>query len=111
MIKEFVKTIKDKKSLKNLDDGFVEELVLDYLDKHPKLKKKMVEHPKVLKSKEFDILLKEIRKKLHEVYGIFNLGNPNLDGLKGKGDIVEEHKKLLMKHKSSNTLSWNTDNS
>jgi len=105
MIKEFVKTIKDKKSLKNLDDSFVEKLILDYLDKHLKLKKKLVEHPKVLKSKEFDVLLKEVRKKLHEVYGVFNLGVISLDGLRkaleGEGDVAEEHKKLLMKHKSS----------
>lgn len=105
MIKEFVKVIKDKKSLRNLDDNFVERLIQDYLDKNKKIKDKLLQHNKSLKSKEFDILLKEIRRKLHEVYGIFNLASPSLDSLKKKlkvgSDLIEEHRKVLLKHRSS----------
>ena len=107
MIKEFVKVIKDKKSLSSLDDSFVEKLVQDFLDKNEKIKDKLVKHNKPLKSKEFDILLKDIRKKLHEVYGVFNLSDVKLDDLKRKlkgeisGDVIEEHRKLLVCHRSS----------
>ena len=77
------------------------------MDKNKKIKDKLVKHNKPLKSKEFDILLKDIRKKLHEVYGIFNLSDVKLDDLKRKlkgeisGDVIEEHRKLLVCHRSS----------
>jgi 16S rRNA (guanine(1405)-N(7))-methyltransferase len=108
MIKNFVKAIKDKKSLRNLDNNFIEKLVQDYLKNNKKIRKRLFEHNKPLKSREFNVLLKDIRRKLHEIYGVFNLSSPSLVSLrkklKGKKineEAIKEHRKLLECHKSS----------
>lgn len=105
MKENFVKEIKKKKTLRNLDDSFVEGIIDEYLKNNNKLHSKLLEHSKPLKSKEFKILLKDIRKKLHEVYGIFDLGKKDLSKFKKFNNIDDEfiklHKELLKKHKSS----------
>jgi len=98
MIDDFVKEIKKKKSLKGLDDSFVEKLVVSYLNSNKKVKEKLMGHPKPLKSKEFKSLLKEIRGKLHEVYGVFDLGVKDLKRFDGSADW---HKRILKRHKST----------
>lgn len=105
MEENLVKEIKKKKTLRNLDDSFVKDVVDEYLRNNNKLHAKLVEHTKPLKSKEFRVLLKDVRKKLHEIYGIFDLGKKDLSKFKRFNEIDDEfiklHKELLKKHKSS----------
>lgn len=60
MFDDLVKKIKEKKSLNNLDDSFVRELVEDYLKKN-----------KIEKKKDFVKAVKEIRNYLNRIYGQF----------------------------------------
>lgn len=109
MIEEFVSEIKKKKNLSSLPDGFVQELIIDFFDKYPKLEEKLKGHPKPLKSKDFKFLLKEVRKKLHGIYGVFILNKKDLKHLeehlktvkKLDEDALQLHIKLLSAHKSS----------
>lgn len=109
MIDEFVSEIKKKKNLSSLPDDFVRRLVEDFLGKYPLLKKSLESHPKPLRSRNFKLLLKEVRKQLHEIYGVFIIGNKDLkileEHLKGSGKLDETalqmHMKLLSMHKSS----------
>ncbi|HLD10834.1 MAG TPA: hypothetical protein VJB89_02030 [Candidatus Nanoarchaeia archaeon] len=60
MFNELVKKIKEKKTLKNLDDSFVQELAEDYLKRN-----------KIEKKKDFVKAVKEIRNYLNKIYGQF----------------------------------------
>lgn len=105
MLNEFVREIKKKKTLRNLDDSFVRSLTEEYLGNNKKLYLKLLEHKKPLKSREFKILLKDIREKLHEIYGVFDLGKKDIEKFKKFKKIDDEfidlHVSLLKKHKSS----------
>lgn len=109
MIKEFVSEIKKKKNLSLLPDDFVESLVEEFFRKYPKLEESLKDHSKPLKSKDFKFMLKEIRKKLHEVYGVFILRKKDLKPLKDylknikkiDEDALQLHLVLLSSHKSS----------
>jgi 16S rRNA (guanine(1405)-N(7))-methyltransferase len=60
---KLISKIKEKKSLKNLDDFLVEETVKKYTKEIP-------DNPK---SKEFKRIVKEVRNELNRVYGCFFL--------------------------------------
>ena len=109
MIDSFVAEIKKKKNLSSLPDNFVKALVEEFFVKYPKMKSILESHPKPLKSKDFKFMLKEVRKRLHEIYGVFVLGKRDLKPLKEhlkKVDSLDEealelHMGILKSHKSS----------
>ncbi|MBI2673419.1 hypothetical protein HYX19_04105 [Candidatus Woesearchaeota archaeon] len=113
MYSTIITTIKEKKELSSLDDDFIRRMVDLYFTKNPKIKKKLEIHPRLEKAKEFEALLKEIRKTLHEVYGVFNLKSKEREGLLEKlemalgrthkidNEVIELHKKILCTHQST----------
>ncbi len=109
MIDSFVADVKKKKVLSSLPDDFIKTLIENFFVKYPKLKSILEKHPKPLKSKDFKFMLKEIRKKLHDVYGVFVLGRKDLKPLEGhlkhiKGldeGALQLHMEVLKSHKSS----------
>ena len=108
-----IEAIKKKKELSSLDNDFIKRIVDFYFIKNPKIKKRLEEHPKLEKSKEFEILLKDIRKTLHEIYGVFNLKSSGREELleilekrlekshKFDNEVIELHKKILSTHQST----------
>jgi len=77
MINELIAKIKEKRTLNNLDDDFVRDKVLEYLNKN----KLILE-----KKRDFVKVVKEVRNELNTAYGQFNL---NCDGLKGHKSSLE----------------------
>jgi hypothetical protein len=72
IISLLVKDIKKKKELATLDDAFVEERVQALLHSYPKLSKVLASPAdKVERSREFNTVVKEVRKRLRESYGVF----------------------------------------
>ncbi|MEM4244827.1 MAG: hypothetical protein QW404_00050 [Candidatus Nanoarchaeia archaeon] len=104
-----VSDVKKKKTLRSLDSSFVEKLILEYLDKNRKVKKILDSHPRFQKSKEYKIMLKHLRRVLHDVYGIFNISKRSLEELKLHlkkskrldNKALEFHAKILQSHKST----------
>ena len=71
---EVIQEIKRKKELNNISDKFVQKLVIKELEKRQYLLEiiKKAESIRDLKrNKEFLYFFKEIRKMLHEIYGVF----------------------------------------
>ena len=71
---EVIQEIKKKKELNNISDKFVQKLVIKELEKRQYLLEiiKKAESIRDLKrNKEFLYFFKEIRKMLHEIYGVF----------------------------------------
>ncbi len=113
MYSTIIATIKEKKELSSLDDDFIKRMVDLYLAKNPKIKKKLEIHPKLEKAREFEALLKEIRKILHEIYGVFNLKSKEREKLleeleialgrthKIDDEVIALHKKILSTHQST----------
>lgn len=109
MIESFVAEIKKKKNLNSLPDDFVKALIEDFFVKYPKMRTILASHPKPLKSKDFKLMLKEIRKRLHEIYGVFILDRKDLRPLKEHlkkvksldEEALELHTRILEAHKSS----------
>lgn len=100
--------LKNKKELSPLDDDFLKDLILDYFLKNKKLLLVLENHPKLKKSKEYKIVLKDLRKVLHEIYGMFQLkGNKQklLSQLrnitKDNKEFMEIHKYILKTHRST----------
>ncbi len=104
-----ISDVKKKKTLHSLDSSFVEQLILDYFNKNPNIKKKLEAHPKPKKSKDYKVMLKYLRKTLHDVYGIFNISKRDLleleSHLKKVGSLdsktLEIHARILNSHKST----------
>jgi len=109
MIDSFIAEIKKKKNLNSLPDDFVKALIEEFFVKYPKMRSILESHPKPLKSKDFKFMLKEVRKRLHELYGVFIIGRKDLkhlkEHLKKVSDLDEEalelHMNILKSHKSS----------
>ena len=103
--------IKKKRELSSLDDEFVSELVENYFLKNKKIRNLLENHPRFQKSKDYKIVIKELRKILHEIYGVFQLGNKEklLETLENKAkkknkidnEIIEIHKNILSLHRST----------
>jgi 16S rRNA (guanine(1405)-N(7))-methyltransferase len=104
-----VSDVKKKKTLRSLDSSFVRQMVLGYFDKNPKVKRVLEAHPRFQKSRDYKVMLKHIRRTLHDVYGVFNLSKRSLAELeehlkKSKGLDVKAlsiHAKILQSHKST----------
>jgi len=109
MISDFVSEIKKKKNLSSLPNDFVEDLIIEFFKKYPRLEQNLKKHPKPLKSKDFKFMLKEIRKILHDIYGVFSLRKKDLKSLKTHLKKIQKldetalqlHIELLESHKSS----------
>ena len=78
MVDELVAAIKSKKELSGLDDSFVAERVVKIFNSDARIKRKYdnsKDFKQFSRSKEFDALLKTVRKELRTIYGVFQLGN------------------------------------
>jgi len=124
-----VKDILAKKELSNLDPGFVSRKVIDYLNTHPKLSKKIgteetgrrekargeigrrrtgkqdFDFKRLQRAKQYKELVKNIRTGLREVYGVFIMKDYHkrqllLQELR-KNPSPDNHNKILALHKSS----------
>lgn len=104
-----ISDVKKKKTLHSLDSSFVKQLILDYFDKNKKVKRKLETHPRFQKSKDYKVMLKCLRRTLHDVYGVFNVSKRNLAELESHlkkskkldGKALEIHAKILQSHKST----------
>lgn len=70
-MEKLIEAIKEKRELKNLDEKLIIEFLEKYFAKNGKVKKTLEEKNYNPKSKEFKTIVKEIRKKLREIYGVF----------------------------------------
>ncbi len=102
-----VKDVLAKKELNNLNEDFVLEKVNLFLAKNKVIAEKLknTEYPKFRRSKEHEEIIKKIRTKLREVYGVFIQDDYKkrfklLEELK-KNPSLENHNKILALHKSS----------
>jgi len=94
--------IKKKKILRDLEDHFVLELLDGYLIKHPKLIVKLKEKGSFQKSKEFKLIVKDVRSVLHDIYGLFSFDKKKVEKLLKEKDFdLEWHVKVLKCSKST----------
>ena len=70
-IKKFVEDIISKKELQNLDLQLVKEVLEKFFNKNKELNNSLEIKKFNNRSKEYKIVLKEIRKQLREIYGVF----------------------------------------
>ncbi len=96
-----------KKELNNLGEDFVAEKIKAFLEKHKKINDKLAQakYAEFRRSKEHETLIKSMRARLREIYGVFILENYNkrfklFNELK-KNPSLENHNKILALHKSS----------
>jgi 16S rRNA (guanine(1405)-N(7))-methyltransferase len=107
--KVIVADVKKKKTLSSLDDSFVEKLIGEYFDKNKKVKRILDAHPRFQKAKEYKVMLKHLRRTLHDIYGVFNLSKRNLAELEKYLAVYQSlddhalkiHAKILRSHKST----------
>ena len=69
-ITALVEDIKKKKELQGIDDDFVAQYLVKYVNQEPKLLKSLQENFNP-KSKAYDLVIKTVRSKLRRVYGLF----------------------------------------
>ncbi len=111
--KQFViSLIRHKRELASISDDFIKPILDEYIEKNQALWSKIINHPKIEKSRELKILVKDIRKRLRDVYGAFSINLNKRNKLLGElgslvnsnaehEKIVELHKKILMTHRST----------
>jgi len=102
MINKLINEIKKKKELRNIDNNFIKNLIKkDY----EKIKEKIISHSHPKKSKEFKKIVKDARKILHDVYGVFNTDLTKrrnlLKKIKNNPKNKDLHLSLLKTHRSS----------
>lgn len=68
-IKGIIKEIKKKRELSGLEDSFIKDRILEYLEKN-KINLKSLDK----RSKSYDELFKSVRKKCFDIYGLFKGG-------------------------------------
>jgi 16S rRNA (guanine(1405)-N(7))-methyltransferase len=99
-LSNLIKALKSKKELSTLDDTFVQQKVEKIFKGNNKLKKKFEESkdfPQFSRSKEYEELLKRVRKELRAVYGVFQQGDDRekllkkLRTTKDPADILAAH--------------------
>lgn len=105
-IHSLVSAIKSRKGLETLDDEFVRQKIEKIFSGNAKLEKKFDESKnfdQFSRSKEYDALLKTVRKELRAVYGVFQ-GDKRDVLLKSPGEMKEKEaviKEILMSHTST----------
>jgi len=70
-MESLVKDILSKKELRNLNEKFIKEQLENYFEKNKEIKKKLELKEFNKRSEEYKRALKEVRKKLREIYGVF----------------------------------------
>jgi 16S rRNA (guanine(1405)-N(7))-methyltransferase len=73
-LKELISAIKSKKGLENLDDAFVQQKIEKIFNADLRIKRKFEaskDFAQFSRSKEYEELLKKVRKELRAVYGVF----------------------------------------
>jgi len=73
IMQKIIQKIKEKKSLKNIDDESIEEEIEEFLRRNPKIKRRLREN--TLKEKEKKQIIKEVRETFNKTYGNFWKGN------------------------------------
>lgn len=111
--KDFIiNLIRQKKELSGIDKAFINGLLEDYLSKNKNLWQAAINHPNLSKSREAKLIIKNIRKRLREIYGAFHIDmNKRIkllhkleDSIKNKApkaEIFDLHEKILLTHKST----------
>lgn len=89
MIKNLILKIKEKSSLADLDDQFIEKYINEYFKLNPKIREILENHPRPEKSKYYKLLIKKVRNELNRIYGVFWL----------------DKKRNLLSHKSTRERS------
>jgi hypothetical protein len=104
-IAAIIAKVKEKKELVNLDTQFCKEIIEKVIAQNPKARAKIAdnEFDKIKKSKEIDLVVKETRRQIRNVYGLFQTA-----------DIVDAEKVLeklieALKQKKSATITELTD--
>ncbi len=94
---EFIlKNICDKKELRGIDNSLVLGLIEEKIRKNKKLLEKLsFPEPKLVKTKEFKALKKEIRAELRKIYGVFSRS------LSKKKEKNREKESVLKSHQST----------
>jgi len=96
MYTELIQKIKEKKSLHNLEDHYVQEEINKFLKQNQKLKNKLKE--KTLKKKDKEQIIKEVRNILNIVYGQFWIGEKlELDSHKSTKERIEDYNEIYQK--------------
>ena len=99
--------IKAKKELSNLENDFIMQKLKPFLDRNRKIREKLEssDYAKFRRSREHDMIIKEIRAQLRSVYGVFILDDyKKRHGLLGKlkdTPTLADHDAILSLHKSS----------
>jgi 16S rRNA (guanine(1405)-N(7))-methyltransferase len=73
---KLISSIKKKKTLKSISNKLIKDEILKYINQNPELIKSINNK----KSKNFKKIVKEIRKKLHLIYGSFQTSKKNKRG-------------------------------
>jgi len=106
-----VKAIKKKSEFNSLDDDFIKNIVISHLRKDKE--QILLRHPNLEKSKVFKQFVKEIRRILHDVYGVFNVRKNKREQLLSKlmeiskdkkridEDMLDVHRQILLTHRST----------
>jgi len=116
IIHGIIKKIKSKKELVNLDEELCHQYITKFLTEHTKVLRKFTkaeDFSKISKSKETAETVKWVRKKIREVYGLFQTKDLSkaeellvkLDDelrIKPLKETLGIHKKLLATHMSTN---------
>jgi 16S rRNA (guanine(1405)-N(7))-methyltransferase len=100
---ELVKALKAKKELANLDDSFVQQRIDKIFKSNNLLKKKFdasKDFAQFSRSKEYEELMKRIRKELRVVYGVFQQGD-NRKKLLAELRTTKDPAEILATHKST----------
>jgi len=93
-MQELIKEIKKKKELSNISDQFVKTELEKYLKLHPRIDLTKIN----IKSKDYKIIITDLRAVLRRVYGLFRDDKKNeLEELLNKGKI----KDILATHSST----------
>lgn len=68
-IQELIQKLKQKKELSDLDDNFIKQRILNYI-REKSLSDKFKDK-KFVRTRYYKKMFKDIRRKLHEIYGVF----------------------------------------
>ncbi len=107
-IEDLVDKITQKPELRSIDADFVAEQIIDFIERHVNVKKKLDASRSFelfRKSKEFDMLSKTVREKLRMPYGLFQIDLKEraklMERLAKEPDSMELHSELLKTHRST----------
>ncbi len=96
MYEELINKIKEKKPLDKLDGNFVKYFIEEFFKRNFKLKKKFSDEK--FKSKDFEIVVKNVRNELNRIYGQFWIGDElNLESHKSTKERLEYYDYIYKK--------------